>query len=149
MKFPALIISAALVSGCASPTVVQKQKISDATLDCAQLEREMNEADEFRSKAEKEKGVTGTNVAAAIFFWPAMLGTYSNANEAIAAANDRKSHLVEMHRAKGCVPGAPARVTSPKELEEQLESLQRMRDKGMLSPHEYEQRRKKLLDSTT
>ena len=46
----------------------------------------MAEAERFKVDAQKEKGMTGTNVAAVIFFWPAMIGTYSNANEAISAA---------------------------------------------------------------
>ncbi len=62
----------------------------------------MKEAEEFRLKAEREKGVTGKNVAAAVFFWPAMLGTYANAEEAIKAAEDRKRHLMDIYRDKGC-----------------------------------------------
>ena len=50
----------------------------------------------------KEKGVTGTNVAAAIFFWPAMFVTYGNANDAIDAAKDRKDYLIRLADKKGC-----------------------------------------------
>ena len=47
--------------------------------------------------------MTGTNVAAVIFFWPAMIGTYSNANEAIAAADSRKIYLTSLSTQKNVV----------------------------------------------
>ena len=49
-----------------------------------------------------EKGVTGTNVAAALFFLPAMLVTYDNANDAIEAAKERKKYLYDLAEDKGC-----------------------------------------------
>lgn len=60
------------------------------------------ETDQFEAKARKEKGVTGTNVAAALLFWPAMIATYQNANEAIEAAQKRKSKLTDLYNQKGC-----------------------------------------------
>ena len=62
-------------------------KPGDASLSCGQLQNEYADAERYRTTAEKEKTVTGENVARAIFFWPAILGTAANANEAIAAAN--------------------------------------------------------------
>ena len=89
-----------LLTACATPHVVQAVKTTDVGLTCTQLNTEISEADRFRSDAQKEKGVTGTNVAAVILFWPAMIGTYSNANEAISAADTRKSHLVGLYNQK-------------------------------------------------
>ena len=74
----------------------------DNKLTCMQLVAEIQEATEFERKAQKEKGVTGTNVAAAVIFWPAIIGTYHNANEAIDAAKERKEYLVELSTKKGC-----------------------------------------------
>ncbi len=34
--------------------------------------------------------------------WPAIIGTYSNANKAINAAQDRQEHLLKIYRDKGC-----------------------------------------------
>ncbi len=88
------------LGGCAKPHLVETLRVSDNNLNCTQLEAEIREADRFRTDAQKEKGMTGTNVAAVLFFWPAMMGTYSNANEAIAAADARKSNLTNLHNTK-------------------------------------------------
>jgi len=96
----------AIVSGCASPTVVQSIKPGDAGLSCPQLQNEYSDADRFKKEAEGEKGVTGGN-AARLLFWPAIIGTYMNANEAIAAAENRKVNLANLMNQKNCqVPGS-------------------------------------------
>jgi len=87
---------------CASPAVVQKRQANDDNLSCAQLKDAYSEALDFEAKARKERGVTGTNVAAAIFFWPAMIGTYKNTEEAIEAAKDRQKHLEKIAESKQC-----------------------------------------------
>ena len=76
------------LSACASPTVVQSKQSRDSEMSCDQLKAANAEAQDFESKARKERGVTGTNVAAAILFWPAMIGTYKNTEEAMEAAKD-------------------------------------------------------------
>jgi hypothetical protein len=62
----------------------------------------MQEADKFRKAAEDNKGVTGTNAAAVLLFWPALFVTYSDANEAIRAAAERKAHLTRLYWEKNC-----------------------------------------------
>lgn len=89
------LFAALLLAGCATPTVVQTVKPGDNGLSCAQLQNEYVDAQKFRDEADKEKGMTGGNVARAILFWPAILGSYSNANEAMAAA-DAKVHLANL-----------------------------------------------------
>ena len=91
-----------LVSGCASPTVVSVRKAGDAELSCKQIKTEYEDAQEFEAKARKERGVTGTNVAATILFWPALLGTYANTEEAINAAKDRQRRLEKLAEEKRC-----------------------------------------------
>ena len=61
---------------------------------------EMSNADRFKSGAQKQKGVASTNAAAVILFWPAIIGTFSNANQAISAADTRKAHLVDLYAQK-------------------------------------------------
>lgn len=67
----------------------------------------------FRDEADKEKGMTGGNVARALLFWPAILGTFSNANEAIAAADTRKVHLANLMNQKNCAIPNVAPTTTP------------------------------------
>lgn len=90
------------LSACAAPEVVSERQTGDASLTCKQLAAEIREAEKFADKARDEKGVTGTNVAAGLLFWPALLVTYSNAEEAIRAAEDRRDYLYDLADDKGC-----------------------------------------------
>ena len=96
------ILSPLLIWSCASPAVVETRKIGDGDLTCAQIEKEILEAEKFESAARKERTVTGTNVAATLLFWPALLGTYSNTEEAINAAKERKANMVKLGEKKNC-----------------------------------------------
>ena len=107
MKFSSIFaLSILLLAGCATPTVVQTVKPGDSGLSCAQLQNEFADAEKFRKDADAEKGVTGGNVAR-LLFWPAIVGTTMNANEAIAAADNRKVHLANLMNQNKCtVPTA-------------------------------------------
>ena len=98
----AVVMATATLMGCASPTVVQSKQSKDSEMSCSALKTAYAEAQDFESKARKERGVTGTNVAAAILFWPAMIGTYKNTEEAIEAAKDRQKHLERIAADKRC-----------------------------------------------
>ena len=100
----AVILTAGFLGGCASPTVVESKQSNDRTMTCDSLKTSYNEAKDFEIKARKERGVTGTNIAAAILFWPAMLGTYKNTEDAIEAARDRQKHLETIAVEKKCAP---------------------------------------------
>jgi len=81
LKWIAVASVAATITACASPEVVDTKQMGDNKLSCMQLVAEIQEATEFERKAQKEKGVTGTNVA---------------------AAKERKEYLVELSMEKGC-----------------------------------------------
>lgn len=98
----AVIVTTLLLQACATPHVVEVNKISDANLSCTQLKAEIEEAKMFEKKARDERKVTGKNVAAAVLFWPALLGTYSNTEEAINAAKDRQNTLTKIYQQKNC-----------------------------------------------
>ncbi len=100
--FLAAAFAAAMLAGCATPHVVDERQTADADLSCDALADEIVDAERFEQQAREEKGVTGTNVVAGLLFWPAIVGTYSNANEAIEAANERQRHLHELRKEKGC-----------------------------------------------
>lgn len=97
----ALAIST-ILTACATPHVVNVSNPTDHQLSCSQLLAQINEAKDFENKARSERKVTGKNVAAALFFWPALLGTYSNTEEAINAARDRQQKLTEIYQQKQC-----------------------------------------------
>ena len=93
IKLLSTSILIATLAGCATPTVTQVVKPGDTGLSCAQLQNEYSDVQRLKKEADAEKSVTGGNVARAIFFWPAIIGTAMNANEAIAAADNRAVHL--------------------------------------------------------
>jgi hypothetical protein len=107
MKFAAktiasLLTAAVLAAGCATPHVVSVKQTGDSDLDCDKIKKSYADARDFEEKARKERGVTGTNVAAALLFWPALIGTYSNTEEAINAAKDRQKVLEKLAEEKKC-----------------------------------------------
>jgi len=91
-----------VLTACATSTKVERVKMTDVALSCDDLSKEIAEAERFRQEAEGKKGFTGTNVASVVFFWPGLLMTYSDSNDAIKAADERKAYVVELFHKKGC-----------------------------------------------
>lgn len=91
-----------ILSGCASPDMVERKKLGDENMTCNQIENEIAQCEKSRNELNKEKGVNGRNVGAALFFWPALIATHSNVNDAMKALDDRKAHLVELYSKKKC-----------------------------------------------
>ncbi len=87
---PLIIIN---LIGCAHPTVVETVLDNDYTMTCDELTQAIEDTRQFRKEAQSKKGFTGDNVTRGILLWPTILGTYSNANEAIHAADTRIVHL--------------------------------------------------------
>ncbi len=90
-----LIISLIIINliGCAHPTVVEIVLDDDYTMTCDELTKAIEDSRQFRKEAQSKKGFTGGNFTRGILLWPTILGTYSNANEAIHAADTRIVHL--------------------------------------------------------
>lgn len=150
LAIAALLATGGLMTGCATPHVVQAVKTTDSAMTCAQIDTELADADRFRADAQKEKGMTGTNVAAVILFWPAMIGTYSNANEAIAAADSRKIHLTNLSTQKKCgdkASDSAALSTKAARSEKELTDLKAMLDKGVITKSEYDAKRAKMISA--
>jgi len=91
-----------LVGGCSTPRVIEATRLSDKDLSCESLKEEYQYAEQAKKEAEDVKGVNGTNTAAAIFFPVGIIATYSNANEAIAAADTRMMRLSNLMDKKNC-----------------------------------------------
>ena len=91
-----------LLGGCSTPKVIEVTRLSDRDLSCESLKDEYRYAEQAKKDAEDVKGVNGTNTAAAIFFPVGIIATYSNANEAIAAADTRMMRLTDLMDKKNC-----------------------------------------------
>jgi hypothetical protein len=74
----------------------------DDSLTCQQLDREIERTDDVIRDAKSERGVTGTNVAATLFWLPGLAATWINVYEAIDAGNERIDHLQNLKYKKGC-----------------------------------------------
>jgi len=90
------------ISACSTPKVIDITKVSDRDLSCEALKDEYKQAEKAKKDADDVKGVTGTNALAAIFWLPGIIATYSNANEAIAAADTRMTRLTDLMDKKNC-----------------------------------------------
>ena len=132
------------LTGCASPDVVQTRQINDDDLSCSELVQATKEAEKFEADARDGRTVTGTNVAAALFWWPGLVATYVNTDDAIDAAVDRQTHLAEIYKDKGCSGGSSA-TTSNNGVSGDLEKLKKMHSEGLINDDEYAAARKKAL----
>ena len=90
------------IGGCSTPKVIEVTRLSDRDLSCESLKEEYRYAEQAKKDAEDVKGVNGTNTAAAIFFPVGIIATYSNANEAIGAADGRMMRLADLMDKKNC-----------------------------------------------
>lgn len=97
-----LAISSLFLTSCAMPDVVQTKQLSDGDLGCGQLAAEIAKCESATKEIQGEKGFTGKNTAAVLFFWPALIATHCNVNEAVTALNQRQAHLMDLYKEKKC-----------------------------------------------
>lgn len=90
------------LSACVSPEVVQTRSVDDSALSCDEIKVQLGQLEEIRTEAAKGQRASGENVAAAILFWPAVIGNYQNAKQALEAANARNDVLVALAEKKRC-----------------------------------------------
>lgn len=96
------LVGAFAIVGCTSTEKVSVVQPGDRDMTCEQLESEFAQLDQVMREAEGNKGVNTANVAAAVFFWPAAVGNYMDADKAEKLVEDRRQHLMSIHQDKGC-----------------------------------------------
>lgn len=96
----ALVTAVLAISGCASSPKVQVVQAGDHNLTKSQLTQEIARLDEANKEVDSKKGVTGTNVAAALLFWPGLVYTHMDANEATRLIDQRRNHLTALYNQK-------------------------------------------------
>jgi len=109
MIFRALAIGAVAISltGCVSTRTISEKQIGDSTLACAEIADRVGELNALKAYSEKESGVSGKNVAAALFFWPAIIGNQMNAGDNIESINKRKTALIGHYESRNCSDPVP------------------------------------------
>ena len=92
----------ATLAGCATSQKVQVVQPGDPELSCSGLKEEFSKLDKAQADIDSKRGVTGTNVAAALFWLPGLAYTYYDAGEAQRLVSDRKSALTTIYNNKKC-----------------------------------------------
>ncbi|WP_019584702.1 hypothetical protein [Deinococcus apachensis] len=101
----ALTLVAALAS-CAPRYNPQGAKL-DADLTCSEIRSEVARAQSARTEAQKQKGLSGQNVAWALFFLPGIIGNEYNNSQVIKVADERIATLNSLYTRKGCTDTTP------------------------------------------
>ena len=100
--FLVLVTSITTLMGCATSQKIQVVQPGDQNLSCEALKSELAKLDGASKDIDSKKGVTGTNVAAALFWLPGLAYTYYDAGEANRLISDRKSALTSIYNSKNC-----------------------------------------------
>ncbi len=95
-------LAALLLSGCATSQKIQTVQPGDDNLSCPALKGEFAKLDQAQADIDSKKGVTGTNVAAALLWLPGLAYTYYDAGEATKLISDRRSALTSIYNRKNC-----------------------------------------------
>ena len=143
-----LILSCVFVAGCATPLEVDVIQAGDQRLNCQDIKGAIREANTFYTLADHEQGLTGTNAAAFLFFWPGLIVTYVNTSDAKDAARDRKAHLANIYSENGCDKDQkPPQAGSFQTLTTRLIELDELFKKGLITEDEFKEQRRKVLDA--
>lgn len=96
------VAAATLLTGCATSQKIQVVQPGDSTLSCGAIKTEITKLDASQAEIDSKKGITGTNVAAALFWLPGLAYTYYDAGEAQRLISDRKSAITMIYNNKKC-----------------------------------------------
>lgn len=95
-----LIATITLVSGCATSPKMAPVHVGDNNLTKEQIVCELEKLNAAQQKIDSNKGLTGTNVAAALFWLPGLAYTYYDAGEATRLIEQRRAHLTTLYNQK-------------------------------------------------
>ncbi len=101
MKTIAVLMTlVSLVCGCATSPKMAAVQIGDNELSKTQLVAELDKLNAAQQNIDSKKGMTGTNVAAALFWLPGLAYTYYDAGEATRLIEQRRAHLTALYNQK-------------------------------------------------
>jgi len=89
-------------TACVTTTKVAIQQPGDEAMTCDTLKGEFAKLDAVTKEGDENKGVNTANVAAVLFFWPAAVGNYMDADKAQNLVEQRRTHLMSIYRNKNC-----------------------------------------------
>ncbi|MDQ3186617.1 MAG: hypothetical protein M3Q16_09240 [Pseudomonadota bacterium] len=94
------VAASGLLFGRATSQKIQVVQPGDQNLSCNAIKEELAKPDKAQAEIDSKKGVTGTNVAAALLWLPDLAYTYYDAGEATRLISDRKSALTAVFNNK-------------------------------------------------
>ncbi len=99
-KIIAISILSLSLAACSSTrsAKVEEIKPSDKHLECSQIALEVNEADYYAKRAERNRGLS----LKTLFHPVGYIGTLSSSHDAISASNNRIDYLKEIYKIKNC-----------------------------------------------
>lgn len=99
-------LTALTLASCAPRYSPQGAKL-DGDLTCTEIRAEVVRAQNARAEAQKQKGLSGQNVAWALFFLPGIIGNEYNNTQVIKAADERIATLNSLYTRKECTDTTP------------------------------------------
>ena len=102
MKRIVLLGAVALSLASCAPRYNPNSQKPDADLSCSDVRSEIARAQSARNEASKNRGLSGQNVAWAIFFLPGVVANEYTNDQVQKAADERISTLNRLYTAKRC-----------------------------------------------
>jgi hypothetical protein len=102
ISFMSVLFLGFLLGGCATSKKIQTVQVGDNKLSCSELVSELAKLDDAEEDIDSKKGLTGTNVASAIFWLPGLAYTYYDAGQAKELIDERRSNLTKLYNDKDC-----------------------------------------------
>jgi hypothetical protein len=131
---------------CATPKAMDIRRADDDAMTCNELKLALEQASLNEDIAHSEKGMTDGNILSGLFFFPAYFVTYGTSVHAQYNASERKYHLINLFKTKGCSRPKSAKyqaLISERLME--LEALKNQFVRGLITEDEYMLARKQLL----
>lgn len=98
----ACLLGSLVLTACSTSEKVQARQIGDTAMSCDEIVAENERLDEALAEIDSNRGVTGTNLAAALFWLPGLAYTYFDADAAEKLVLERRSWMAELYDEKGC-----------------------------------------------
>lgn len=103
MKKIALALCVVTALGaCTTTERVSVQQPGDRMMTCSSMRAEFAKLDGIVRDGQSDQGVNAANVGAVLFFWPAAVGNYFSARDAMEIAGQRRAHLMTIYNEKNC-----------------------------------------------
>ena len=105
---------------CVSTKTVSSEQVDDTQLGCASLATRIGEVRGGRDYAKANRGLSGSNVMAALFFLPALVVNNNNTADMIKSMDEREGVLTGLYEKNECSDEIPTYDT--KEMKKKLKS---------------------------